>query len=228
MKIKQINENERPRERLISYGVNNLSNEELIAIILKCGTKNISAKDLGNIILKEINGIENMKNASINKLTQIKGIGKTKASQLLAAIELGKRVYFVKNKNNFKVKSTTEIYEFFKIEFVNIKYEKFCVLFLDTKKNIIDFKTIFKGTLDRSVVHPREIFKEAILLSASSIICMHNHPSGDITPSIEDTQITNALIESGNLIGIKLLDHIIFGCDKYYSFYEKINSKLNI
>lgn len=225
MKIKQIDENERPRERLISFGVDNLSNEELIAIILKCGTKNISAKDLGNIIIKEINGIENMRDASINKLIGIKGIGKAKAAQLLAAIELGKRVYFVKNKNNIKVISTTEIYEFFKIEFINIKYEKFCVLFLDTKKNIIDFKTVFKGTLDRSVVHPREIFKEAILLSAASIICMHNHPSGDVNPSVEDIEITNILTSGGKLVGINLLDHIIFGNNKYYSFYEEINKK---
>lgn len=223
MKIKQIEESERPRERLICNGVECLSNEELFSIILKCGTRNISAKDLGNIIIKELDGIENIKYATINKLTQIKGIGKTKASQILAAIELGKRVYYVKSKSNTKVVSTKEIYELYKVEFDDIKYEKFCVLFLDTKKNIIDFKILFKGTLDRSVVHPREIFKEAILLSASTIICMHNHPSGDIEPSTQDIEITNILTNVGNLMGIKLLDHIIFGNNKYYSFYESIN-----
>lgn len=223
MKINQMQVYERPRERLMSYGVEYLSNEELIAIILKCGTKNISSKDLGNIIIKEMNGLENLKYASINKLSEIKGIGKAKASQLLASIELGRRVYYIKNKNNLKVNSTTEIYEKYKCEFDELKQEKFCALYLDTKKNIIEFKTLFKGTLDKTTVHPREVFKEALLLSASAIICMHNHPSGDITPSIEDIEITNSLINSGNMMGIKLLDHMIFGNNKYYSFYENMN-----
>ena len=111
---------------------------------------------------------------------------------------------------------------------LNINQEKFCALYLDTKKNVISFKTLFKGTLDKSIVHPREVFKEAILLSASAIIVMHNHPSGDVTPSKQDIEITNSLIYTGNMLGIKLVDHIIFGKDRFYSFYENMhNTKIS-
>ncbi len=214
---------EKPRERLISLGVGHLSNEELISIILKCGTKNINSKELASLILKEAKSVENLKDLKINTLSKIKGIGVVKSCQLLAAIELGRRVYYVKNKNNVQINSTSLVYETFRSEFDNSLQEKFCALYLDTKKNIISFKTIFKGTLDNSVVHPREVFREAILLSAAGVIVMHNHPSGDPTPSINDVEITNSLIYTGNMVGIKLVDHIIFGKDKYYSFFENMN-----
>lgn len=211
---------EKPRERLINYGVKNLSNNELISIILKCGTKNISSKDLADKILKEAKSIENLKDIKINTLNKIKGIGTVKACQLLASIELGRRVYYVKNIGNIVINSTTSVFETYKSEFNNTNQEKFCALYLDTKKNVISFKTLFKGTLDKSIVHPREVFREAILLSASAVIVMHNHPSGDVTPSNQDIEITNSLIYAGNMLGIKLVDHVIFGKDKFYSFYE--------
>lgn len=214
---------EKPRERLISFGAKKLSNEELISIILKCGTKNISSKELANLILKEAECIENLKDIKINTLSKIKGIGVVKSCQLLAAIELGRRVYYVKDKNNVKINSTSIVYNTFRSEFDNSMQEKFCALYLDTKKNIISFKTIFKGTLDNSIVHPREVFREAILLSAAGVIVMHNHPSGDETPSVNDIETTNNLIYCGKMIGIKLVDHIIFGKNKYYSFFESMN-----
>ena len=223
MKICELQTLEKPRERLINYGAENISNEELLAIVLKCGIKNINSKELANLIIKNFNGIENLKNVSINKLSEIKGIGITKASQVLAALELGRRVYYVKNKNNVKISSTTELFNIYRSEFDYTKQEKFCAVYLDAKKKVIKFKTLFKGTLDKSTVHPREVFKEALLLSASAVIVMHNHPSGDVTPSTEDIEITNSLISSGEMLGIKLLDHIIFGNNFYYSFYEKMN-----
>ena len=215
---------EKPRERLINYGVKNLSNNELISIILKCGTRNISSKDLADEILKESKSIENLKDIKISTLNKIKGIGTVKACQLLASIELGRRVYYVKNIGNIIINSTTTVFETYKSEFVDSKQEKFCALYLDTKKNVISFKVLFKGTLDKSIVHPREVFKEAILLSASGVIVMHNHPSGDVTPSKEDIEVTNSLIYTGNMLGIKLVDHIIFGKNKYYSFFESMNN----
>ena len=228
VKIKEMAEYEKPRERLINYGVKNLSNNELISIILKCGTKNISSKDLADEILKQYKSIENLKDIKISSLNKIKGIGTVKACQLLASIELGRRVYYVKNIGSVIVNSTTSVFETYKSEFDNINQEKFCALYLDTKKNVISFKTLFKGTLDKSIVHPREVFKEAILLSASAIIVMHNHPSGDVTPSKQDIEITNSLIYTGNMLGIKLVDHIIFGKDRFYSFYENIhNTKIS-
>lgn len=225
MKIKEMQNLEKPRERLMNYGAQNLSNEELIAIIIKCGTKNINSKELASKILNEMGGIDNFDNIRINKISSIKGIGKAKACQILASLELGRRVYYVKSKENIKAASTTDIYSLYRSEFDKDLQEKFCAIYLDTKKNVIRFKTLFKGTLDKSTVHPREIFKEALLLSASSVIVMHNHPSGDINPSIEDIEITNSLIKSGEMLGIKLVDHIIFGNNAYYSFYESMNKK---
>lgn len=223
MKIKEMLEMESPRERLMSYGAEKLSNEELLAIILKCGTKNINSKELSMIILKQAGGIDNLKDFSINSLSKIKGIGNAKACQILASLELGRRAYYVKNRVGMKIDNSSHAYEIYKSEFDNLKQEKFCALYLDTKKNVIKFMTLFKGTLDKSLVHPREVFKEALLLSSSSIIVMHNHPSGDVRPSIEDIEITNSLIKTGEVMGIKLLDHIIFGNNKYYSFYEIMN-----
>ena len=224
MKILEMAKCEKPRERLISFGAQQLSNEELISIILKCGTRNISSKELANLILKEAKSIENLKDLKINTLSKIKGIGVVKSCQLLASIELGRRVYYVKSRNNIQISSTKVVYEMFKSEFDNSMQEKFCALYLDTKKNIISFNTVFKGTLDNSVIHPREVFREAILLSAAAVIVMHNHPSGDPTPSLNDIDATNRLIYAGDMIGIKLVDHIIFGKEKYYSFFENMNN----
>ena len=224
MKILEMAKCEKPRERLISFGAQQLSNEELISIILKCGTRNISSKELANLILKEAKSIENLKDLKINTLSKIKGIGVVKSCQLLASIELGRRVYYVKSRNNVQISSTKVVYEMFKSEFDNSMQEKFCALYLDTKKNIISFNTVFKGTLDNSVIHPREVFREAILLSAAAVIVMHNHPSGDPTPSLNDIDATNRLIYAGDMIGIKLVDHIIFGKEKYYSFFENMNN----
>lgn len=215
---------EKPRERLINYGVEHLSNEELISIILKCGTRDMNSKELASLILKTYGSIENLRDLKINTLNKIKGMGYAKSCELIASIELGRRVYYVKNKSNIQITTSISVYETFRSEFDDLKQEKFCALYLDTKKNIISFKTLFKGTLDNSVVHPREVFREAILLSAAGVIVMHNHPSGDITPSVNDIEITNSLIYAGNMIGIKLIDHIIFGKNKFYSFFENMNN----
>ncbi len=221
--IKDIPVNEKPRERLISYGQESLSNEELIAIVLRNGTKNYSSKHLASIILKEYDDISNLRCASINKLSKIKGIGKTKAIELLAAIELGKRVYYLKDKRDVVFNSTEKIYDFFKYEFILEKQEKFYAVYLDSKCKLISYKNLFTGSISSSTIHPREIFKEAFNESASSIICLHNHPSGDVTPSQMDIDVTNNLMEVGKIMGIQVLDHIIIGDKKYYSFYEKMN-----
>lgn len=221
--IKDIPDYEKPRERLVNYGQESLSNEELIAIILRSGTKNYSSKYLANLILKEYKDISELKDASINKLCNIKGIGKTKAIELLAAIELGKRVFYFKNKKDIIFNSTEKIYNFFKYEFILEKQERFYVIFLDAKCKLISYKNLFTGSVNISNVHPREIFKEAFNASASSIICIHNHPSGDVTPSNSDIEITKSLMKIGKIMGIEVLDHIIIGNDKYYSFYEKMN-----
>lgn len=221
MLIKDIPNSERPRERMLRYGVSNLSNEELLAIIIKNGTKGYSAKDLGILILKKVGQIENLKDINIHTLEDIKGLGVVKRMELLVILELGKRIYLSNlEKPKKKYINPKYIYHDNQYLFNGLKQEYFYVCYLDQKKNLIERKLLFMGTLNKSLVHPREIFKEAYLLSASSIICMHNHPSGDIMPSADDIFLTNSLIEIGKLQQIPVVDHIIFGNDEYYSFYE--------
>lgn len=217
--IKNIPKSERPRERFKKYGKDNISNEELLSIILNTGTKNKSVKQLSNLLLTQIEDITDLKNITLNMLKQIDGIGEVKAIKLLASIELGKRVYTNKIMDNIKMDTPEKIYNYMKDEFQNKKQEYFYAIYLDSKKNLIDKKQLFIGTLNKSIVHPREIFKYAYLLSASSIICIHNHPSGDTIPSKEDLNLTKILVDIGNIQGINIIDHIIIG-KNYYSFFE--------
>ena len=221
MKIKDLPLNERPRERVIKYGIENISNSELLAIIIKTGTRKYSVKEIADIILSRINGISNLNDININTFNNIPGLGKVKTIELMAAIELGKRIFF-DNKISKKIffDNPDDIYLANISLFKGKKQEYFYVLYLDNRNNLIERKLLFMGTINRSIVHPREIFKEAYLTSCSSIICMHNHPSGDINPSSEDIRLTKSLIEIGKLQGIMVADHLIVGDDNYYSFYQ--------
>ena len=219
--IKEVPISERPRERLVKYGAENLSTEDLIAIILKTGTRDYSSKYLESKILSLVKNVEDLKNITLKKLMSINGVGAVKAIDLLAAIELGKRVYS-EDKVDDKTKYTKpqRVYDLFKNTFINEKQECFYCLYLDQHKRLIEKKLLFKGTINKSIVHPREIFKHAYLNSASSIICVHNHPTGIVLPSNEDIMVTDKLCEVGSIQGIGILDHIIIGKDKYFSFYE--------
>ena len=224
MKFKNIPDEEKPRERLLKYGVENLSNEELLAIILKTGTRKYNVKELANNILCSFNEIKNLKNIRINNLINIEGVGKIKAIELIAAIELGKRVYEEDNYNELiALTNPKSIIKYFNNLFRNKKQEYFYVIYLDSKGKYIDKKLLYKGILNKSLVHPRDIFKEAYLLSACSFICIHNHPSGDASPSSNDIELTKRLKEIGNMHGIPILDHIIVGNNNYYSFFEDNN-----
>lgn len=212
--------NERPRERLIKYGVKQLSNEELLTVVIKNGTKNLSAKDLAQAILKETKNIKELSNISYEKLCSIKGIGSSKATTILSALELGFRLSMPQeNIQNTKFNNVETVYNYFYQLTYNMQ-EHFYVIYLNNKNIIIKEKLLFIGTINASLVHPREIFKEAYLLDASSIICVHNHPSGFYTPSREDIDTTKRLNEVGHLLGIKLVDHIIVAHQGYYSFLE--------
>ena len=218
--IREIPKEERPRERLIKYGAESLSTEDLLAIILKTGTRDFSSKYLATEILKLVNDVTELSNITIGKLININGIGAVKAVELLAALELGKRVFESKPlENNLKLNSAKKIFDYFCAELKNKKQEYFYCIYLNQNKKLIDKKLLFKGTLNKSLVHPREIFKAAYLCSAASIICVHNHPSGDTIPSKEDLNLTKALVEIGKMQGINIIDHIIIG-KNYYSLYQ--------
>ena len=212
---------DRPRERLIEYGTSSLSNEELIACIIKDGTKGVNVKELSSIILNSLNNIQDLRYITLEDLTKINGIGVSKATTLLAAIELGNRINTkVSSINNIRFDDMNTVYEYYKNKIGYSKQEVFCVVYLDAKNMIIKEKELFRGTLNSSLVHPREVFKEAYILGAVSIICVHNHPSGKILPSKDDINVTKRLISVGEVMGVKVLDHIIIGKDKYYSFLE--------
>lgn len=221
VKIKEIPENDRPIERLIEKGPNSLSDEEILAILLKTGTKDYSSKELASILLKEIQDIRNLKNINFEQLLKIKGIKQVKAATLMASIELAKRlnqeVDSIKNK---KANNPELLFDYYKNTLSNKTQEHFYAVYLDANKNIISDKLLFIGTINYSMVHPRDIFKEAYNLNASSIILVHNHPTGNVLPSKNDIDTTNNLIKVGELLGIKILDHIIIGKKTYYSFYE--------
>ena len=217
--IKELIEEERPIERFLRVG-KNVSNEELLAILINHGMKNKSSKDLAINILEKLDKIEDLKNITYEALIKIDGIGTKKAVTILAALELGNRV-INNRKLELKEKMTDPniLYEHYKVVLENCYQEHFYCIYLDNQKRIIKEKLLFVGTINYSIVHPREIFKEAYTLSATSIICIHNHPSLDITPSKEDKILTQNLKEVGNILGIPIIDHIIIG-DGYYSFFE--------
>lgn len=224
-KIKEIPIYERPRERLKEVGVENLSNKELISIILKTGTKEKNVSDLALDILNKYN-LNDLKNISINNLIKIKGIGEVKAIELIASIELGKRIFLKEETSKKQLTSPQQIFEYTKYLFHDKKQEYFYALYFNSKQQLLSAKLLFIGTTNQSITHPREVFKEAYLLSASSIICLHNHPSNDTSPSHADITFTKALIEIGMIQNIPILDHIIVGNTNYYSFYEHNTLKL--
>lgn len=219
--IKDMPVYEKPRERMVKYGASNISNEDLIAITIKTGTRSLSSKDIANTILSQIKDIKELRNFNLSRFIKIKGIGFAKAVELLAALELGRRVYYEPcDEVKINLNNPLSIYEYFKYKISDIKQEYFYCLYLDSKKNLIDYKLLFIGTLNMSIAHPREIFKEAYLLSASSIICLHNHPSGNTNPSNEDKTLTSNLVAAGHILGIEIIDHIIISSKGFYSFYE--------
>ena len=226
VKIKDIPIIDRPMERLINYGVESLSNEELLAIILKTGIQGKSSKELGSIILSKLGNIKKLNDINYKFLSNIKGIGKSKSCTLLASIELGKRINReIDSLNDIKFTSSDIVYKYYKDKLGTKKQEYFYAVYLDSNKKILGEKLLFIGTVNYSIVHPREIFKEAYLLGATAIICVHNHPGGNPIPSRQDYDITNNLIKASEILGIKVIDHIIVCKNTYYSFLENDDIK---
>ena len=224
MNLKKIPDEEKPRERFMKYGKENISTSELIEIILKSGTRKAGIKEISHNIMSSVNNINELKDISINALMNIEGMSKVKAIELASAIELGRRVYTEESyKELVELTNPSAIINYFHSLFKDKKQEYFYVIYLDNQKKYIDKKLLFKGTVNYSLVHPREIFKEAYLMSASYIVCVHNHPSGDASPSNNDIEITRKIKEISNIHGIGFIDHIIIGDNNYYSFFEDDN-----
>jgi len=216
MKIKEITPDQRPRERLKAG--KELNDAELLAIVLQNGTKGENVIDLSNRLISTF-GLGKLRTLSLNELIKVKGIGLAKASMLIAAFELSKR------SNSGKIfektiKNPSDIAEYYLNKLRDHKKEHLFAVFLDSKNKIIKDEIISIGTLNSSLVHPREVFKEAIRNSANSVILIHNHPSGNPEPSEEDIEITKRLFEAGKILGIEVLDHVIVTKDSFHSFKE--------
>lgn len=219
--IRDFPEDQRPRERLLSDGPESLSNHELLAILLRTGTRDESVLQLSYRLLNHFEGLRQLKDATVEEITSIKGIGAAKAVQILAALELGRRINKLRYEERYVIRSPEDGAKYVMEDLRFLSQEHFVCLYLNTKNQVIHRKTVFIGSLNASIVHPREVFKEAIKRSAASIICAHNHPSGDPTPSREDIEVTKRLVECGRMIGIELLDHLIIGEQKFVSLKEK-------
>ncbi|MGM5482852.1 MAG: RadC family protein [Nanobdellota archaeon] len=218
MRIKEISSQNRPRERMLKEGEKALSDAELLAIILVKGTRKENAIDISNKLLSEYN-IHNLSDITINELKKIQGIGLVKALQIKAIIELNKRISKTCKKIK-KINRPKDVFNYFKDALTPLKQEHFFVLSLDTKNQIVSEKILSIGTLNAAVVHPREIFKEAIKNSANSFILVHNHPSGDPEPSEEDLQVSKEIMEASKFMGIRMLDHVIIGKETFWSYKE--------
>ncbi|WP_058485499.1 RadC family protein [Defluviitalea phaphyphila] len=223
MSMKDLPEFERPYEKLEYYGSEVLSDAELLAIIFRTGSKNIRAVELAQklLALEKQEGLYGLYQYSIEELMNINGIGKVKALQIKAVLELSKRISKRQGMLKYKINSPKSIASIYMEEMRYLKQEYFKIVILNTKNQIIGDKNITKGSINSSIVHPREIFKYAIKKSATSIIMIHNHPSGDPNPSKEDIQVTKRIVDGGELLGINILDHIIIGDGIYISLKEK-------
>ncbi|MGN5454909.1 MAG: DNA repair protein RadC [Candidatus Kurthia intestinigallinarum] len=212
---------DRPRERLRQNGAQQLTNQELLAIIFRVGIKNLSVTQLAANVLTHFEHLHDIKEATIEELIEINGIGEVKAIELLAAIELGRRVSAKQVQDRWTIRTPDDAATLLMSDMTNLKQEHFVVLYLNVKNQVIHKQTIFMGSLNASIVHPREIFREAVKRSAASIICAHNHPSGNPTPSSEDIDVTKRIQHAGEVLGIELLDHVIIGDHQFISLKEK-------
>ncbi len=218
MKIKDMPRQNRPRERFVSHGVGALSDSELMAILLRTGSKGENVIDMSNRLISEF-GLDKLFECSLKELQAVKGIGPSKAMQLLAMAELGKR--HAQSKQPIKrITQAKDVFDLFHERLKSEKQEHFYVILLSARNHIIGEHLVSKGVLDAAILEPREVFRPAIKAAASRIILVHNHPSGDPTPSDEDVDVTRKLIDAGKLVNIQVLDHVIVGRVRRWSWIE--------
>jgi DNA repair protein RadC len=208
---------DRARARLLRHGAQALSSAELLAVLLRTGEADRTALDVAESLLKRFGGLRGLQRASARELSRVKLVGPVKAPHLAAGLELGRRAAAGAGDPPRTIHGPEDVADLLRNQLHKAKKEHFVVILLDTKNLVIDTVTVSVGSLDASLVHPREVFKEAILASAGGVIVAHNHPSGDLTPSLEDRQVTARLVDAGKLLGIELLDHVILADDRWVS-----------
>lgn len=219
--IHEMPEGERPRERLLHYGAGALSNAELIAIIIRVGTKGRSVLQVANTLLASNKGLPGIARATITELEEIEGVGPAKAIQLKAALELGRRLLVSTPEERPRVSSPSDAANLLMSEMMLLEQEQLRLILLDTRNGILGTPTIYKGSLNSSVVRIGELFRAALRENAAAMIVVHNHPSGDPSPSPEDVQVTSRIVEAGRLMDIEVLDHIVIGHQRFVSLKER-------
>lgn len=228
MRIKRVGQGitqwpveERPRERLLAQGADTLTDAQLLAILLRVGRQRSSAVEVGMEILHRLDGVAGLARCGIEELCAVRGVGEAKAAQLKAAVELGKRALASPLSKGMKICSSRDLFNHYHPVLRDLRHEIFKVVLLDAKHAIVKDATVSEGSLTLSIVHPREVFSMAVRESAAAVIFLHNHPSGDPTPSREDRLLTARLVSAGEVLGIRVLDHIVVGDGRYFSFADQ-------
>ncbi|RMD98312.1 MAG: JAB domain-containing protein [Calditrichaeota bacterium] len=220
-KIKDWPLEDRPREKLLRHGPEALSDAELLAIILRVGGKNMTAIDLARQILQECGGFRGIDKMDVQQFTRVHGIGQAKAAQIKAAITIGKRLARQRFAMNDRIQNSQDVYDMVHLKFRDLNREVFCLILLTSRNKVISEKVIFEGTVTQSMVSPREVVREIINAGAAQVIFVHNHPSGEVTPSEQDLHVTQLLKRACETIEVSVLDHIIIGDNRYYSFADE-------
>ena len=222
--IKNWPEDERPRERLLRFGARGLSTAQLLAVILRTGGKKKSALELARELLVHFIGLKEIEDISEAEMRHVRGMGAAKLAQIKAALELGRRLMsedteYGSGRPSFK--NSRDVFNYYRSKFYGMKKERFLCAMLDTKNKVFKETIVSDGTLTSSLVHPREVFRRDIKEASASVLFVHNHPSGDPTPSKDDIAVTERLFETGKIIGIEVLDHVIISDNRYMSLFEK-------
>ena len=220
-RIKELASDDRPRERLEKFGAEVLTNAELIAILIRVGVKGENAIEVSERILRTFGGLKGIQQASFDEMKDQHGLGFAKATTIKAAIELGRRLVLYSPEEAPAIRSPKDVADLLMYEMSALQHESLRVILLDTKNKVKKIVNLYKGTLDSSSVRVSEVFRDAIVRNASALILVHNHPSGDPTPSVEDVTLTKAVIEAGKLLNIEVHDHIIIGMNRYFSMKQK-------
>ena len=218
--MKQLAPDDRPREKLDRVGAAGLGDNELLAIILGGGTRRMNALSVANVLLQASGGLHGLLRLTRDDLRRVEGVGAARAAQILAALELGRRSLSRRPSERVQLVSPRDVAVFLMPEYGGRAVEQFGMVLLDTRHRVIRTTVVTSGTLDMSAVHPRDVFRQATSASAAAIVLFHNHPSGDPAPSRDDSDLTTRLAEAGHLMGIEVLDHLILGDGRYFSFKE--------
>jgi DNA repair protein RadC len=221
LRIRELPDREKPRERLRSQGAAALSDAELLAILLRVGLEGLNVVQLAQQLLVDYRGWGGLQRASFEDLSSRRGMGEAKTAQLKAALEIGRRLLFTSAEERFQVRSPSDVAQLMQVEMAHLDQEHLRAICLDTKNRVQKIHTVYIGSLNSSLIRVGEVFREGVRLNSAANIVVHNHPSGDPTPSPEDVQVTRQIIEAGALLDIEVLDHLVIGQGRYTSMRER-------